>query len=171
MDHQTAIKTLAAERYVLGELTGAEREAYEEHAFNCVVCAAELKATADFKETLQETLKGEATKAKQHASSLCNLLLIIMATLLIIVWFARRSNDLLPATAVALFSCGASHRRQPVIAVVLGGIAAALNFLIISEATGSGIIQKFLTGTVVVLWFLLIFSDRLISPRGRVAHG
>jgi hypothetical protein len=37
--HQQAIRTLAAERYMLGQMTDAERETFEEHYFNCRFCA------------------------------------------------------------------------------------------------------------------------------------
>lgn len=37
--HQQAIRTLAAERYMLGQMTDAEREIFEEHYFNCRFCA------------------------------------------------------------------------------------------------------------------------------------
>jgi len=32
------------ERYLLGELSGTERELFEEHFFNCAACASEIKA-------------------------------------------------------------------------------------------------------------------------------
>ena len=38
-----ATATLAAERYILNELTAAEREAFEEHYFVCERCAQEVK--------------------------------------------------------------------------------------------------------------------------------
>jgi anti-sigma factor RsiW len=48
MEHDEAIKSLAAERYLLGELTVSEREAYEEHLFSCPVCFDQLKAGTEF---------------------------------------------------------------------------------------------------------------------------
>ena len=39
MEHEQATATLAAERYILNELTAAEREAFEEHYFVCERCA------------------------------------------------------------------------------------------------------------------------------------
>jgi hypothetical protein len=38
IDHQDAVKSLMAERYLLGELNAGEREAYEEHFFSCDAC-------------------------------------------------------------------------------------------------------------------------------------
>lgn len=46
MTHQEAAATLAAERYVLEEMTARDREAFEEHFFSCAVCAEDLRSTA-----------------------------------------------------------------------------------------------------------------------------
>lgn len=42
--HEQAIRTLAAERYMLGQMTDAERETFEEHYFNCRFCVEDIKA-------------------------------------------------------------------------------------------------------------------------------
>lgn len=42
-EHQQAIRTLAAERYMLGQMTDAERETFEEHYFNCRFCVEDIK--------------------------------------------------------------------------------------------------------------------------------
>lgn len=46
MNHTEAIKSKAAAGYLLGELTDAERDAFEQHFFDCLVCAEEVKAGA-----------------------------------------------------------------------------------------------------------------------------
>jgi hypothetical protein len=48
MDHNQAIKEMAAERYLLNELTPELRDAFEEHAFNCPECALDLHAGSAF---------------------------------------------------------------------------------------------------------------------------
>lgn len=48
MNHDDAIKTMAAERYILDELDRAERDAFEEHFFDCSVCADEVRDSAKF---------------------------------------------------------------------------------------------------------------------------
>ncbi len=48
MNHEQALQGQAAERYLLGEMDGPEREAYEEHFFDCAACAEEVKAGAAF---------------------------------------------------------------------------------------------------------------------------
>src|SRR3974390_2810788 len=48
MDHQEAIETKAAERYLINEMTPELREAFEEHAFDCPECSLDLRAGAAF---------------------------------------------------------------------------------------------------------------------------
>ncbi|MGA8085858.1 MAG: zf-HC2 domain-containing protein [Terracidiphilus sp.] len=48
MDHNEATQQMAAERYLLGELTPELRDAFEEHAFDCPECAVDLRAGAAF---------------------------------------------------------------------------------------------------------------------------
>src|SRR5205807_9315060 len=54
MDHDLAIKNNTAERYLLGELTEMEMEAYEEHFFSCTACAQEVKLGSQFIEDARE---------------------------------------------------------------------------------------------------------------------
>lgn len=46
MTHDEAMRTQAAERYVLGELAPELRDAYEEHFFDCTSCADEVLLAA-----------------------------------------------------------------------------------------------------------------------------
>ena len=48
MDHAEATSTQATDRYLLGELTAAEADAFEEHFFDCVECADELRIGVRF---------------------------------------------------------------------------------------------------------------------------
>jgi anti-sigma factor RsiW len=48
MDHNEAKQTMAAERYLLDELTPEEREAFEQHVFDCPDCAFDLRAGSAF---------------------------------------------------------------------------------------------------------------------------
>jgi hypothetical protein len=48
MHHEDAIRTQAAERYLLGEMSPEEREVYEDHCFSCEACGNELATTAAF---------------------------------------------------------------------------------------------------------------------------
>ena len=57
MDHNEAVKTNAAERYFLGELPSPQREAFEEHFFDCLDCAADVKTTAILIDNVREVLR------------------------------------------------------------------------------------------------------------------
>jgi anti-sigma factor RsiW len=46
MDHLQAVNTLAAERYLLDEMTDAERDEFEGHFFSCTDCADDLRTGA-----------------------------------------------------------------------------------------------------------------------------
>jgi len=48
MDHQLAVTNQAAERYVLGDMSQEERDAFEEHFFTCASCADDVRATSEF---------------------------------------------------------------------------------------------------------------------------
>ena len=64
MDHTEALKKQAVEKYFLGELKGDEREAFEEHFFDCAECAAEVKATAIMVDNVREVLRTESVPKK-----------------------------------------------------------------------------------------------------------
>jgi hypothetical protein len=48
MDHEQAILSMAAEKYLLNELPPELREAFEEHYFGCQECALDVRAGAAF---------------------------------------------------------------------------------------------------------------------------
>jgi hypothetical protein len=58
MDHTQAIKQMTAERYLLNELAPEERDAYEEHVFECTECAMDLRAGAAFVDEAKVQLPG-----------------------------------------------------------------------------------------------------------------
>src|SRR6266550_9342195 len=48
MNHQEALQEMAVERYLLGELSGASLDSFEEHLFECSECAKEVKIGGTF---------------------------------------------------------------------------------------------------------------------------
>lgn len=64
MDHNEAVKNHAAEKYFLGELAATEREAFEEHFFDCEDCAADVKTTAILVDNVREALRTAPEKKK-----------------------------------------------------------------------------------------------------------
>ena len=57
MGHDEAVRKRVAEKYVLGELSPALREEYEEHFFDCQECALDVKAAAGFVDNAREILR------------------------------------------------------------------------------------------------------------------
>jgi len=57
MNHSEALQQMAAERYLLDELTPDAREAFEEHLFDCSECALDLRAGAVFVEAAKTLLQ------------------------------------------------------------------------------------------------------------------
>lgn len=48
MNHQDALQEMAVERYLLGELSGASLDSFEEHLFECSECATDVKVGVTF---------------------------------------------------------------------------------------------------------------------------
>jgi hypothetical protein len=48
MNHQDALQEMAVERYLLGELSGASLDSFEEHLFECSECTMDVKAGTTF---------------------------------------------------------------------------------------------------------------------------
>ena len=97
MNHSEAIETQAAERYVLGELDPAQQAAFEEHFFDCPLCAMAVRETAAFVDS------GKAMVRKRFGSS-------------------RRPLLWLPAAAAAAVLCvfiGAQLAPKPPVMQVL----------------------------------------------------
>lgn len=63
MDHVEAVRSKAAERYLLGEMTPKAREEYEEHFFGCVECAQDVQAAAVFVDAARDVLGSEGVSA------------------------------------------------------------------------------------------------------------
>src|SRR5260370_8539228 len=69
MDHNEAIRLQAAVKYVLGELSPVQREEYEEHYFDCAVCALDLKAAAAFVDASREVFKADKARAAEREAA------------------------------------------------------------------------------------------------------
>jgi len=68
MDHTESIRLMAAEKYLLGELTPEAREQFEEHFFDCQECALEVRAGAAFVEHSKVVLSGPVAVSSARAS-------------------------------------------------------------------------------------------------------
>jgi len=56
MDHSKAVELMATERYLLGELSPEQQEAFEAHFFDCYECALDVRAGAAFMEEMKVQL-------------------------------------------------------------------------------------------------------------------
>ena len=63
MDHEESIQLDAAGKYLLGELSGDDRERFEAHYFECPVCTEEVRAGAIFAENLKSVLVKESLRS------------------------------------------------------------------------------------------------------------
>jgi hypothetical protein len=69
MDHSEALRLQAAEKYLLGDLTAALRDEYEEHYFDCQECAADIKAAVAFLDASRAQFRSEpreVPREKEH---------------------------------------------------------------------------------------------------------
>ena len=57
MEHQLAVELRFAERYLLGELSPDEIASFEEHFFDCALCADEVRASAHLEANLKAVLQ------------------------------------------------------------------------------------------------------------------
>jgi hypothetical protein len=68
MDHAEAEKGYAVEQYLLGQLSEAEQDRFEEHFFSCHTCAEDVKAGTTFLANLKSVFaEREAVRAQQPA--------------------------------------------------------------------------------------------------------
>jgi hypothetical protein len=126
MNHLEAKRLHAAEKYVLNELTEDQRDAYEEHYFDCAECAEDVKATLTFvaasREVFLQEPQASATSpprlpARSRWSS----------------WF--RPMVALPAMAVLLLAVGLGYFTQT-LKPQIGQITAPGETLLTSPSFG-----------------------------------
>lgn len=97
MNHNEAIDLQAAAKYVLGELSPVQRDAYEDHYIDCPECARDVHAAAAFADTTrdvfrQEERAGAAAKTTERVRG---------------GWFAwLKPSVAVPAFAVLLIALG-----------------------------------------------------------------
>src|SRR3954464_13604973 len=69
MNHDEAMKSLAAERYILGELEAAERDAFEDHFFECNICADDGRDEATIADGVRKMRLGSARHYSRWATA------------------------------------------------------------------------------------------------------
>lgn len=115
MNHQQALETMAAERYLLREMTAEERRLFEEHYLECAECLEAVTFGTDFLEAGAEVAREKSARA---ASPLPSWRERLLAT-----WLRPA-----PALAFALLLClvgigyqiNTIHHQQQTIAELQG---------------------------------------------------
>jgi hypothetical protein len=69
MDHTEAIDGRFTERYLLGELTPAQRDQFEEHFFDCASCADDVQTGAVFVDNARTLLREQPISEETAISS------------------------------------------------------------------------------------------------------
>jgi hypothetical protein len=69
MNHQEALQEMAVERYLLGELSGASLDSFEEHLFECSECAVDVKTGLSFIDATRIELSVPRKVAAPHVES------------------------------------------------------------------------------------------------------
>lgn len=64
MTHQEALDTLAAERYLLDDMSDADRRTFEEHFFCCEVCADDLRVASAMLQGAKAGFAGTSTSGR-----------------------------------------------------------------------------------------------------------
>jgi Putative zinc-finger len=67
MNHEEALREMAVERYLLGELSGASLNSFEEHLFECSECAMDVKTGVTFIDAARTELSVPQKVAAPHA--------------------------------------------------------------------------------------------------------
>lgn len=65
MEHSEATETMASARYLLGELTDEERDAFEEHYFGCGECAADVRSGSSMIDAIRSSRSAAAAPPKR----------------------------------------------------------------------------------------------------------
>jgi putative zinc finger protein len=69
MNHELAVKIDAVDKYLMNELTGAERHDFEEHMFDCPACFGLVERDALIVDNLKEVLREPLPDQKRSFSS------------------------------------------------------------------------------------------------------
>lgn len=66
MDHETAVRLQAAERYILHEFSSEERREFEDHYFGCAECASEVRAASILGANVKSALREDESRSARE---------------------------------------------------------------------------------------------------------
>ncbi len=100
MEHTDIDRTLAVERYLLGEISGTELDEFEEHIFSCPQCAEDVRTGAAFYDNARAVFRDEAERQATPAPARVRR------------WWDRFTLPVLaPAFAALLLLCIGGYQR------------------------------------------------------------
>lgn len=111
MNHESAINSEAAERYMLAEMTEAEREEFEDHYFDCTVCTDNVQTI----EKLRDVLRSAPDKVQSIPA------LVLQPPPATAPWW-QRATVALPWAATFFLGAWLWFGRQPQPQVPLYGV-------------------------------------------------
>jgi hypothetical protein len=148
MDHHDAIQSMAVEKYLLNELSPELRDDFEQHYFDCPICAADLRATAAFLDAAKTELKAaylsrpsQSTAAKRQSTLLWRpafAVAALAASLLVIAYqnvvvYPRLTHQIAQSSAPeilpSLSLVGGNSRGGQMPAITVGPAQPFLLFL------------------------------------------
>jgi Putative zinc-finger len=130
MNHQEVLQEMAVERYLLGELSGVSRDSFEEHLFECLECAMDVKMGVTF----IDAVRTEATVPRRLTSP------HVERARRWTFWFTSR-RFLVPALAACLLAlCFQTFVLQPRLRQELAQVQtpSVLNPLVLANAGARG---------------------------------
>jgi hypothetical protein len=129
MTHQQALDTMAAERYLLDEMTELEKHAFEEHYFDCSDCATEVRLGERVRVEVRSTRNLDSKMVEPSARD-SNVIEFNKRP----AW--RRPSILLPWAAAATIALAASYQSLVVVPGLRQAVSPqALSPVILREAT------------------------------------
>ena len=133
MEHQSAVNENAVERYLLGEMSDAERDDFEDHFFGCTECATDVRDGV----TVVDAIRAERRMAAPAPRRFAMWTGIAAAVVLIFVLAAQNAAlrrelgaTLAPRAAAVTFLTSASRGagEMPVVVADRRQPQAALDF-------------------------------------------
>jgi len=129
MTHQQALDTMAAERYLLDEMTEIEKHAFEEHYFDCDDCAHEVRLGEQIRVEVRAS-HGSGLGAQHSHTGTSNVVEFNKRP----VW--RRASTVIPWAAAAMLALTAGYQSLVVVPGLQRAIAPQpLSPVMLREAT------------------------------------
>lgn len=145
MEHDEAVRSKAAERYVAHELSAAEQDAFEEHLFDCPECADEVRLELTFSVNARAVAREPQPRPQQTGGkwlgwlrpspamglSLAANLALAAGLALVLVEHAREAGQ--PRLARIYFAPGPAHGAADVHVLGRGDRFYGVRFLAPSQ--------------------------------------